>query len=275
MAVGAVIVLSEPSQYSATTTLVVLPGQSVGLDAASNYYDTLSHGQITATASHILALKRFKSTADSQLRLSAADASATKIQVTVEAGTSLLSVSATGPTGVTAERLADAVVDRATPTVNSLVVPYRLSIVSRATNTAQKANSLSLGKFLAILVIVGVACAIGMQQAYNQLVSVRRRRPVSAVPTARPSPARRRLGSNAGRSAGTSGASDVPRRTKFPQPPGAGAAGHDSRATRRTDGSPLQGDSGETATNGGGARERAGVARNGSRNSRSTGNEAP
>lgn len=173
---GAAIIFSQSTQYSATTTVVVLPDQSVGVDAASNYYDTLSHGQIAATASHILGLKQFKTEADRQLHLNPDQVAASKIQVRVEAGTSLLSVTATAPSKATAEHLADAVVNGATSTVNGLSRPYQLSVVSGASNTAQLTSNLSLGKFLAVLVIVALACAIGAQQAFNQLVDVRHRR---------------------------------------------------------------------------------------------------
>lgn len=270
MVAGAAIVLSQSNQYSATTTLVVLPDQSIGLDAASNYYDTLSHGQIAATASHILALKQFKSAADSQLHLSPANDSATKIQVTVEAGTSLLTVDATAPTGATAEHLADTVVDKATPTVNSLIVPYRLSIVSRATNTAQSSNSLSLGKFLAILIIVGVASAIGIQQAYNQLASLRRR-PVSGEPRGRRSGPPRKVSSSADGSTGTRGSPGSPRRSKSPLPPAVGAEPGNSHANgRQADASPPLEARRDTAANGGRARGRAGASSMGIESPKST-----
>ncbi|MDQ2724569.1 MAG: hypothetical protein M3Y36_03640 [Actinomycetota bacterium] len=204
--IGGIIVASQPTKYSATTTVVILPSPSIGVDQASNYYDTLSHGQIEATASQILSLKKFKTGAVHALGLSARQASGITVQVAVQAGTALLNVTVSAPTGRVAERVADEVVVEAAPTVNTLSVPYQISTVSKAGNTAQTSRSLSLGKFVAVLLIVAVALAIGAQQAANQLVLLRRRRSTATASVAPPL-------------TGHSNGADTGRRTKRPAPP--------------------------------------------------------
>jgi capsular polysaccharide biosynthesis protein len=182
MLIGAAVLATESTAYKATSTLVILPGSSVPASDYSSYLDTLSHGQIAQTASEILQLKQYGAQASRELHLSPTQAAASKVQVTVQSGTSLLTVTSTAPTGPIAERFADTVVQAATPTVNAVSSPYMLSVVSAAAHSAQSNGGLSLGKFLAVLVVVGLALAVGAQQATNQLQQIfgRRRAPAPA-----------------------------------------------------------------------------------------------
>lgn len=183
---GFVVVQSSAKHWSAETTVAVLPASSLGPATGASYWDTLSHGQITATVAEILGLGRYKVAAERAAHLSAAEMSKVSITSTAITNTALVTVTATGGTSRIATEVADGVVSQATSDVDQLVSPYAMSVVSQSGTSASQTSNLSLGKFLVVLIVVAIALGIGVQQAVLQLVSLRWRR--SQRDTAEPEP---------------------------------------------------------------------------------------
>jgi capsular polysaccharide biosynthesis protein len=197
LGLGAGYVLTRPDRWSATTTLVLLPNKNVGSASAASYFDTLSTGQITSTASQIFDLSRFKEEAARTLDLSSAQSASTSVSSQVVVGSSILRVTVVAPTAKVAENLADTLVGQATNTVNALISPYQLSVLDHAKDSASRTGSLNLGKFLVVLVVVALAAGLGGQQALLQLLPLRRRRigverpaPDTSPPSIPPDPPR-------------------------------------------------------------------------------------
>lgn len=142
----------QPAQYSAMTTLVVLPA-GTSAEAAS-YYDTLSRGQIATTFAEILALRA--TPAGGQ----------TKVTVEVVPETSLIQVTATADSARAAESAADQALGRAEPYFNQLGSPYGVSVVQGAAGTAQHAG-LTKG------VLAGVVAAVALIAAFAAYLAVR------------------------------------------------------------------------------------------------------
>ncbi len=208
---GAAAVHESTPKWTAQTSLVLLPNKDIDPSEAAGYFDTLSRGQITSTAGEILGLNRFKVGAASELHLTRAQTTATSVKASVVTGSSIVNVSVSASSASISERMADTLVSQATDTVNALIAPYQLSVVSKAGDSATLTGSLSSTKFLLVLVVVALALGVGTQQAVYQIGSLwgarvtspRRQRAASSVIRGQP----------AGRAADTS----VP--DSLPQPP--------------------------------------------------------
>lgn len=173
---GAFLLFGTAKKWAGQTTVVVLPGKEIAIGPSASYWDTLSQGQITSTVAKVLALPRFKELAGQSLHLSPAKIAAVSVSAQQVTGTALVTVTAQGPDGSDAANMSDTVVAQATPTVNALIAPYSVTVVSRTGGHASLSTTTSTSKYLVILAVVAVALAFGVQQGVTQLLGTRPRR---------------------------------------------------------------------------------------------------
>lgn len=157
---GSALWFIRPSQYEASTALVVLPsGQN---DESASFYDTLSRGQVVETFAEILGLQ-----GGQQPELRAAGVT---VVVEVVPDTSLIEVRATAADAVTAERFADSVLVESRPYFSQLSSPYSVSVVRDATDTAQQVG-LPLGPLVAVVAVVAVLTGVAAALATRALLA--------------------------------------------------------------------------------------------------------
>lgn len=172
--VGLFLILGQTHDWTAKSTAVVLPKTDVPQDSAPSYYDTLSQGQIVETYAEILRLQRFKDDSIKTLKLGAVGETA-KVAVAVVPNTALLTVTASGPDALTAEKLADSVLGGAVAYVNQLSAPYTIERVSKAEGTGTQPPSNSVTLIIALFV-VSLVIAFATYQGVSQLLLLRQRR---------------------------------------------------------------------------------------------------
>ena len=173
---GVALLFGTARKWAGQTTVVVLPGKKIAIGPSASYWDTLSRGQITSTVAQVLALPRFKQLAGEQLSLSPARLAAVTVSAQEDTGTALVTVTAQGPNGSDAANMSDAVVAQAEPTVNALIAPYSVTVVSNTGGHASPMSTTSTSKYLVILGVVAVALGFGVQQAVSQLSAAASRR---------------------------------------------------------------------------------------------------
>lgn len=184
---GAAFVVTRPNQWSATATAVVVPDPNLDPIATAGYYETLSRGQIVATAAEILQLRRFGATAADRLGLSPQQQDTVTVKTLVVPDTAIIQVVATGPDAGIAERMADTVLAEVN-TSGILQSPYVLSPLSGAAGTARRSGP-SVPIFAGVVLLVSVIAAVSTQQAaYHLSLAVRsgRRTPPAQVVPAPP-----------------------------------------------------------------------------------------
>jgi capsular polysaccharide biosynthesis protein len=167
LAGGSVFWLLNPTQYRATSTLLVFPDAAAGEFAG--YYDTLSRGQVTLTFAQIL-----------ELQVSGASGDPV-IDVQAVPDTSLITVTVTAQTAAEAESDADAVLERSRRYFTQLSSPYEISVVRAAAGTAQR-SGVPVVPLVLVLPIVALIAGFAAQQAVRVLATQRRPQPV--VPSA-------------------------------------------------------------------------------------------
>ena len=167
LAGGSVFWLLNPTQYRATSTLLVFPDAAAGEFAG--YYDTLSRGQVTLTFAQIL-----------ELQVSGASGDPV-IDVQAVPDTSLITVTVTAQTAAEAESDADAVLERSRRYFTQLSAPYEISVVRAAAGTAQR-SGVPVVPLVLVLPIVALIAGFAAQQAVRVLATQRRPQPV--VPSA-------------------------------------------------------------------------------------------
>jgi hypothetical protein len=144
----------RPTEYEATSTLVILP-DSANVEAAS-YYDTLSQGQISTTIAQILDLRAAPVEGGSDATYS----------VDVVPDTSLIQVSVTADDAAVAEAEADAALERVRPYFDQLTWPYDIFEVDAAEGTAEE-TGLEPG------LLAGVVAAMALFAAGGAYLAVR------------------------------------------------------------------------------------------------------
>ena len=167
LAGGSVFWLLNPTQYRATSTLLVFPDAAAGEFAG--YYDTLSRGQVTLTFAQIL-----------ELQVSGASGDPV-IDVQAVPDTSLITVTVRAQTAAEAESDADAVLERSRRYFTQLSSPYEISVVRAAAGTAQR-SGVPVVPLVLVLPIVALIAGFAAQQAVRVLATQRRPQPV--VPSA-------------------------------------------------------------------------------------------
>ena len=142
----------------------------------SSYYDTLSSGQLPATAAAIVEQKRFVNGAMRELGLSDVEGVTTQVSVLPE--TAVIKVKVTATDADTAVAMADELPRQANQTVDQLLAPYHLTVLGSAEETAAQ-SSLGTGQWVGIIVLTAIVVGLAVQQLVQQ-VSRARRRPAGA-----------------------------------------------------------------------------------------------
>lgn len=149
----------RPTEYQASTTLVVLPAQED--EEAAGFYDTLSRGQVVQTFAQILDLQGAQ---PSSFR--GTDGIDVVVEVIPE--TSLIAVKATATDAGTAEEVADAVLTDARPYFRQLSTPYAVSLVRDADGTAERVG-LPLVSYMAVVGAVAILSGLATYFALRAL----------------------------------------------------------------------------------------------------------
>lgn len=162
----------QTTQYQASSSVVVLPDQTLAPEVVAGYYDTLSQGQVVGTFAEVL-------------RVRAVPSAPPGSDVTVEAvpDTAVIRITATAPTAGAAEAAADAVIESTSGSsyVNEFYSPYRLAQSSGAAGTAEQLG-VSRGVLLAVAGLVALVLGVVAQQGVRLLTAT------GAAPGLRPAP---------------------------------------------------------------------------------------
>lgn len=168
---GGVVALTRSPQWSADTQVLVSPGPLVAKSDIPAYYETLSRGQVVATAARLVGRRGF--TEQAARAVGVAPSSVTS-RAAVVPGTALVSVAVTAPSEAQSEWIADGIVRRSLPAVNGLLDPYRAQRLGSAAGSSEPAG-LSTGQLVAVIVLVAVVTGVGVQQVVHQRALARRR----------------------------------------------------------------------------------------------------
>jgi capsular polysaccharide biosynthesis protein len=169
---GAMFAATRPPEWTAETKLLVGPGLQADSTNISAYYETLSRGQVIATAAEIIEQPRF--TRDAIRAVTGDDARGAETRVTVVPGTSLVSVSVTARTRATAEGLADEIAASSVPTVNQLLTPYAATPLGSAEDSATR-STLATSQLAAVVALMAAVVGAGVQQVVQRLAGGPRR----------------------------------------------------------------------------------------------------
>ncbi len=145
LSAGVLLWQSNPIEYRASATLVVLPAPAQATDPG--YYDLLNQGQIVQTLAQVLDLGVAGDVQDE----------VSSISVTVVPDTFLIRVTATAPDPETAETAADSVMTRASTYFSELSAPYTASVISPATGTAERAGVPPRTLLVAVALVAAIA----------------------------------------------------------------------------------------------------------------------
>lgn len=139
-----------PTKYSSSANLVVVPATTATPEQAASLFDTLSRGQIVATAAQVYQEDRWVS--------SHPGVSVTAGGVTPSA---VMVVTATGSDRAAVSTALTETIKSATPTVNRAIAPYQivqLTAAPQATSTGVSRSTLVvLAAILGLLVALAVA----------------------------------------------------------------------------------------------------------------------
>lgn len=154
LAAGIVAALERPARYSASASVLITPpAGDAGLAVTGS--DTLSRGTIVATYAEAYASGRIVALALEGAGIAAGDAQTVTVETRVLAGTSIISVTATAPTGPLAEKAAQAVAAY-TPELAGYSLAFTPSIIEDAAGSAQPAGP-SFGLLVAMLIALALA----------------------------------------------------------------------------------------------------------------------
>jgi hypothetical protein len=173
LVLGALFASSRPAQWTAESQYLMGPPTNADRARIAAYYETLSRGQVVSTAAEITGELRFQVAAATDLGLPTRDD--VSVRAAVVPGTALVSVTATGRNRDQVEKMPDAVIEQASPTINTLLSPYRVNPLGSAAGTARQ-TGLSQGQFVAVLALVAVVAGAAVQQVVQHLSAARRQR---------------------------------------------------------------------------------------------------
>lgn len=148
LALGLILTFTSPTKYTASTNLAIVPGTANPTQAAS-LFDTLSKGQIVATASSIYSEPHWVDAYPG---------------VTLTAGgvtpSAVMTISGTGSDPNQVSRALQDAVSHATPTVNRALSPYKVMRLSSA-ETLPGASPTGIGRstMIALSALLGVVVA--------------------------------------------------------------------------------------------------------------------
>lgn len=168
--IGAAFLASRSNSWSGEATAVVQPAS--GSDAAVGYYENLNQGQLVATYAEILRSRSLDRAAAGELGLNGSDQGQVHANIAVVPATALIRVTATAPSAVVAERVADRVLGLSSAYVASLKQPYVLTGVATAGGTAKRSGT-STTTVMFVTLFVALAAGIGISQVCYQLSRLR------------------------------------------------------------------------------------------------------
>ena len=170
-AFGLLFAALHPQEWEATTQLLVVPQSGSESQDVSAYWETLSSGQVSATAAGIIGAREFVDATMDEIGI--VDNESITATVSVVPGTSLVEVEVRAPERVTAEQFADKLPQQAISDVNRLMKPFVVRPLGSATDTAEPTGITTL-QFVGVLVLAAVVAGLAVQQLVQQL-AVRRR----------------------------------------------------------------------------------------------------
>jgi hypothetical protein len=112
---GSFLVAARPITYEAVTTVVVVPSKKVAILEAAGLYDTLSRGQVVATAAEVFQQERWRR-----------DAPGVKVTAGSITPSAVIKVAASGTTPSQVVQVLNDVMWQATPEANTLLDPYKV-----------------------------------------------------------------------------------------------------------------------------------------------------
>lgn len=188
LGVGALVLVRQGVNWSATASVVVLPARDLDPETQAGYYETLSRGQVVATFAEMLRLRRFETAAGDALRLPPGQRKQVEVTVEVVPDTAVITVTARAADPTLAEEVVDHIVGAWVPEVYDLATPYAPTIVSWANGTARRLGTEPLQLGLA-LVFVALVAGLAVQQGTLQAaLLLRRRREEDEVEPPEPAP---------------------------------------------------------------------------------------
>ena len=148
LAAGGTYVLSRTTIYEASVDVLVTPSSGASDADAASLFDSLSKGQVAATAAEIYRQRQWKG-----------DRSGS-VQAGVVTPSAVVQVDARASSAAGAQDLAETVVAAAGPTIDRALDPYRVSRLDSATPSAEAvgmSRGFQLGLVLVAAVVVGGA----------------------------------------------------------------------------------------------------------------------
>lgn len=148
LAAGTAFVLTRGTTYEASVDVLVTPSAGASDDVAAALFDSLSKGQVAATAAEIYRQRQWKG-----------DRSGS-VQAGVVTPSAVVQVDARASSAAGAQDLAETVVAAAGPTIDRALDPYRVSRLDSATPSAEAvgmSRGFQLGLVLVAAVVVGGA----------------------------------------------------------------------------------------------------------------------
>ncbi len=171
-AAGGWYVYQQPRSYSAETQLLLAPAGQGDAGATSSYWETLSSGQLPATAAAVVDDKRYVDEATEGL--DKATRGAVQTSVTVLPSTAVIDVRVVAPTADVAESVANAIATRSTGDVNSMLTPYQLSPIGSATGSATR-TSLDYVQWGTLVAVAALIAGLLVQQLLSWAARARAR----------------------------------------------------------------------------------------------------
>ena len=186
---GVALIQGQQAKYSATASLLVLPDRTAAADTVASLFDSLSSGQVVESYRAVMASPGFSNGVIDALNLSPRQRSGVAPDVHVVPSTALVDATVVADDPQVAERVADALAQKATDELSRTFTPYRITAVSPAAGTASKSGPGSR-TLVGVVVLMALVVAVAGQQAVlfvansRERATARRRRPVRATSTA-------------------------------------------------------------------------------------------
>lgn len=164
LVVGLVVAGQRPAQWTAESTLVVLPSTTLSPADQSSYYETLSRGQIVATFAEVAGNRQFQQSTERALGLTEAQREDSDVSISVVPSTAVVLVRATSTSARLAEQLADGAGAGASTYFSGLVQPFTTQQVDAAAGTAYRSGGSNLTLF-GVVALLSVGAGLLVRQA--------------------------------------------------------------------------------------------------------------
>lgn len=175
---AAALLATRPQQWSAASSLLVIPQSADNPDLVAGLYDALSQGQVPATYAELLRDRSLEVSQAQQQGLSAEETLAVSLEIVVVPETSVLDLTVTAPRPGLAEAMAGGVLTEAVSYLSGLNTPYTVVAAGEAAGTARR-DGLAPLPLAAVVAAVALLAGLAVQQAVSAL---RRARGVRAEP---------------------------------------------------------------------------------------------